>query len=73
MTTNSPADGRFFSTGTKFSPAPETIPASITVTNTADIPDTAKTVPLVDQVVIDSAVYNPGPQRSQLQQPPMTR
>ncbi|MBL0225459.1 MAG: transcription factor [Geobacteraceae bacterium] len=58
LETNSPVDGKFFATGITL-PAPETTPASITFTNTADTPDTVKTVPLVDEVVIDSAIYNP--------------
>jgi hypothetical protein len=55
MTTNNPADGKFFSASGRFDGTP---PAEVTVTNTADVPITVKTVPLVDEVVIDNAAYN---------------
>lgn len=58
MTTNAPADGKFFTSSGLFAP-PGGLPATVTVTNTADTPPTAKTVPLVDEVVIENAVYNP--------------
>jgi hypothetical protein len=55
MTTNNPKDGKFFSASGRFAGTP---PAEVTVTNTADVPLTVKTVPLVDEVVIDKAAYN---------------
>lgn len=58
MTTNSPDDGKFFAASGIFT-APATTPTSITVTNTADTPDTVKTVSLVDEVKITVASYNP--------------
>lgn len=59
MTTNNPADGKFFSASGLFT-APATIPTEVTVTNTADSPPVAKNVPLVDEVVISEAVYTQG-------------
>jgi len=58
LATNNPADGKFFSDSGLFT-TPGSIPASATVTNTADTPPVVKTVPLVDEVVIDKAAYNP--------------
>jgi len=58
MTTNNPADGKFFSASGLFA-APGPVPPTVTVTNTADAPPTVITVPLVDEVVIDKAVFNP--------------
>ncbi len=58
LATNSPADGKFFSLSGIFNPAAVTFPAKVTVTNTADIPVTTKTVDLVDGVTITGASYN---------------
>ena len=56
MESNNPGDGKFFgSTPRLIDPA---LPTTVTVTNTADTPPTAKTVPLVDDVAIRSAMYN---------------
>jgi hypothetical protein len=35
-----------------------TLPSAVTITNSSDTPNTMATVPLVDEVVISSAVYN---------------
>jgi hypothetical protein len=56
MTTNSPADGKFFATS---GPVAAALPTTVTVTNTADVPATVQTAPLVDEVVISAATYNP--------------
>jgi hypothetical protein len=58
MTTNAPADGKFFSASALLAD-PGTLPATVTVTNTADVPPVVKIAPLVDEVVISSASYNP--------------
>ena len=58
MNTNSPADGKYFGSSGIFAD-PGTLPGTVTVTNTADIPQTVKTVPLVDDVVVQAALYNP--------------
>ena len=58
MNSNSPADGKFFGSSALF-PDPGLMPATVSVTNTADTPQTAKVVPLVDEVVVDAALYNP--------------
>uniref|UniRef100_A0A831XM16 Transcription factor n=1 Tax=Geobacter metallireducens TaxID=28232 RepID=A0A831XM16_GEOME len=58
MATNSPADGKFFSASGIFA-APEILPATVTVTNTADTPVTSKEVPLVDEVTVSQATYRP--------------
>ena len=58
MSTNSPADGKFFGSSGIFAD-PGIVPANVSVTNTADTPQTVKTVPLVDEVVVDAALYNP--------------
>jgi hypothetical protein len=56
MTTNTPADGKFFATS---GPVAAALPATVTVTNTADVPVTVQPAPLVDEVVISAATYNP--------------
>lgn len=58
MATRAQADGRFFSTSGIF-PNPATLPATITVTNTADVPPTPLDVPLVDDVTVSLAAYRP--------------
>jgi len=58
MNGNSPADGKFFGSSGLFDD-PGTLPGTVTVTNTADVPQTVKTVPLVDDVVVQAALYNP--------------
>jgi hypothetical protein len=58
MTTNSPGDGKFFHSSGLFA-NPATLPATVTVTNTADVPVTTKEVPLVDEVIISEASYAP--------------
>lgn len=58
MNTNSPADGKYFGSTGIFAD-PGTLPATVTVTNVADTPPTAKVVPLVDDVVVQAALYNP--------------
>lgn len=58
LQTNNPADGKFYSATGLFT-APATLPTTITVTNIADTPNTQLDVPLVDEVVIQKAVYNP--------------
>jgi hypothetical protein len=58
MTTNNPADGKFFTASGLFI-APGIMPTEVTVTNTNDNPPLVKTVPLVDEVVITNASYNP--------------
>jgi Bacterial Ig domain len=57
MTTNNPIDGKFFATASFLNPA--VMPATVRVTNTADVPASFKDVPLVDEVVIGEASYNP--------------
>jgi hypothetical protein len=56
MTTNNAIDGKFFSS-TSFA-NPVTMPPTVTVTNTTDVPPSSTTVPLVDEVVISEASYN---------------
>ncbi|MHC1696861.1 MAG: hypothetical protein AB9919_02105 [Geobacteraceae bacterium] len=58
MTTNNPEDGKFFATSGVVAD-PGTLPATVTVTNTADVPITTKVSPLVDEIVISAAVYTP--------------
>lgn len=58
MATNAPADGKFFSASALLADA-ATLPATVTVTNTADVPPVVQVAPLVDDVVIDSASFNP--------------
>jgi hypothetical protein len=58
MATKTPTDGNFFSFSGLF-PDPGTFPATIRVTNTADIPDTAVDVPLVDEITVNQAIYRP--------------
>ncbi len=59
LATNSPADGKFFAASGLFAP-PGSLPATVTMTNTADTPQTIiSNVPLVDDVIISSATYNP--------------
>lgn len=58
MTTNDPADGKFFSASGLFAD-PGTIPDTVSVTNTADIPPTTVAVPLVDEVMISKALFQP--------------
>jgi len=58
LTTNDPADGKFFATS-GILPDTGNLPATITVTNVNDIPATTANVPLVDEVVITKASYNP--------------
>jgi len=55
--TNSPADGKFFGNSGQFA-NPASLPATATVTNTSDTPPTVRVVPLVDDVVIASAMFN---------------
>lgn len=56
MTTNTPADGKFFvATG----PVAAALPTTVTVTNTADVPATVVNAPLVDEVVISAVAYTP--------------
>lgn len=56
--TNSPADGKFFGQSRLFAD-PGLLPATVQVTNTADTPQTVREAPLVDDVVIDTAVFTP--------------
>jgi len=58
LTTNSPADGRFFA-ASGILPDTGNLPATITVTNVNDTPPTVATVPLVDEVIIEKAAYAP--------------
>jgi len=58
LATNNPADGKFFGSSNQF-PDPGNLPATVSVTNSGDTPLTVKEAPLVDEVVIDSAVFNP--------------
>jgi len=58
MTTNNPEDGKFFATSGVVTD-PGTLPATVTVTNTSDVPITTKDSPLVDEIVISEAVYTP--------------
>jgi hypothetical protein len=58
MVTNNPEDGKFFATSGVVT-APGTMPASVTVTNTADTPPTVIQASFVDEVVISEAVYTP--------------
>jgi hypothetical protein len=58
MVTRNQADGQFFSSTGIFAD-PGTFPATIRVTNTADIPPTVLNVPLTDQVTVSQAVYRP--------------
>ncbi len=58
MITNGPADGKFFGVSSIFA-NPATMPATVSVTNTADVPQTIKVVPLVDEIVISEASYTP--------------
>ncbi|MRR54722.1 MAG: hypothetical protein EG822_09460 [Deltaproteobacteria bacterium] len=58
LATNNPEDGKFFGASGVVAD-PGTLPANITVTNTVDIPPTAQQAPLVDEIVISEAVYNP--------------
>jgi hypothetical protein len=58
MASKTPTDGKFF-TNTVLFADPGTLPATIRVTNTADVPPTAVDVPLVDAVTVNSAFYRP--------------
>jgi len=58
LTTNDPANGKFFATS-GILPDTGNLPATVTVTNVNDIPATIVDVPLVDEVVITTASYNP--------------
>lgn len=58
LTTNNPADGSFFKASGIFA-APVSVPPTVTVTNTADTPPTVKNSPLVDEVIINHAVFSP--------------
>lgn len=58
MATRNQADGKFFSSTGVF-PPPATLPATIRVTNTTDIPPTSVDVPLVDEVTVSQANYRP--------------
>jgi hypothetical protein len=58
LATNNPADGKFFTVSDLFA-APGILPANVTVTNIADSPATSMVASLVDEVVINGAVYNP--------------
>ena len=58
LATNNPADGEFYAASELFA-SPVSMPASVTVTNTADVPLTTKVVPLVDEVVITESSYAP--------------
>lgn len=58
MTTNDAPDGKFFS-ATGYFVDPGIIPATIRVTNTADIPPSFKDVPLVDEITVSEAIYRP--------------
>jgi hypothetical protein len=55
MTTNNPIDGKFYSSATFTNPV--TFPTTVSVTNTADVPPSTTTVPLVDEVAIAEASY----------------
>ncbi|MHB8766628.1 MAG: Ig-like domain-containing protein, partial [Deferrisomatales bacterium] len=52
-----PVTGAFF--GNIRSGAPSTFPGSVTITNTADQPPTPVNAPLVDEVIITTATYDP--------------
>jgi Big-like domain-containing protein/cadherin-like protein len=56
MTTNNPIDGKFY--GTVSFANPVTFPTSVSVTNTADVPVSTTTVPLVDEVAVAEASYS---------------
>lgn len=56
--TNAPADGKFFAVSELFAD-PGILPATVSVTNTTDVPQTVKEAQLVDEVVVDSAVFDP--------------
>lgn len=58
LITNGPADGKFFGVSSIFND-PGTMPATVSVTNISDIPQTTKVVPLVDEIVISEASYTP--------------
>lgn len=58
MATKTPTDGKFF-TYTGLFPDPGTMPATVRVTNTADLPPSAVDVPLVDEVTVSQAIYRP--------------
>ena len=58
METNVAADGKFFSATGLFAD-PGTLPATVAVTNSADIPPTTVAVPLVDEVTVSQATYLP--------------
>lgn len=58
MATKSPTDGKFFSYTGLF-PDVGPLPATVRVTNTADLPPTAVDVPLVDEVTVSQAIYRP--------------
>lgn len=58
MASKTPTDGKFFA-DTGLFPDPGTLPATIRVTNTADVPPTVVDVPLVDAVTVTSALYRP--------------
>ena len=58
MATRGQADGKFFSSTGVF-PDPGAFPATIRVTNTADVPDSFVNVPLVDEVTVSQASYRP--------------
>lgn len=57
LLTNSPVDGKFFRLSGKFA-NPGTMPATIQLTNTADVPASVSSVPLTDEVAISNASYN---------------
>lgn len=58
MATNNPEDGKFFDATGPVAFQGE-LPANGTVTNVADTPDTVKIAPLVDEIKISNATYNP--------------
>jgi len=58
MQTNVAKDGKFFGASNSFA-TPATLPATVRVTNTADVPPTTADAPLVDAVVISTATYDP--------------
>ncbi|MBT1070977.1 FG-GAP-like repeat-containing protein [Pelotalea chapellei] len=57
LSTNNPRDSKFYASTDLF-PLPGALPATVTLTNTADVPSTAKVVPLVDGVVVTETSYS---------------
>lgn len=57
LITNSPVDGKFFRVSPKFA-NPLDIPATVRITNTADVPSSFIDTPLTDEVLITKASYN---------------